>query len=220
MNIEEYCEKYLSMRQRHIERNKSNVSLEKAEEAMKAIGSHIVNPFVIDNANKEVYRDVLTWCLGQEGKLDLQKGLYIYGNTGTGKTLMMAIMSNVSSFYRVGVFDSNGNGWNLMEKKARADEICDDYAEDGDIQRWVGYPSLCIDDLGSEPSETLYMGNRRRVLRSIIEQRADRADRLTCFTSNFPPDSDEIVQMYGQRVRSRLHQMCNIILLPGGDRRI
>ena len=63
------------------------------------------------------------------------------------------------------------------------------------------------------------MGNRRKVLRSIIEQRADRADRMTLITSNYPPDAEEIVQIYGYRVMSRIKQMCNVICLPGQDRR-
>lgn len=218
MKIEEYCDKYLSQRLRPIQRIQRDITAKEAGEALLAIGRHLTPDFVIDKDNRKAYTNVLRWCIGKEGELDLLKGIYLYGNTGTGKTLMLSLMLNICRYYKTGFSTATGD-YPLIDKTARADEICDDYAEEGDLTKWVAYPSLCINDLGAEPAETLYMGNRRKVMRSIIEQRADRADRVTLFTSNFPPDSDEIVAMYGHRVRSRLQQMCNVICLPGQDRR-
>lgn len=218
MNINEYCEKYLSQRLRPMQRLNTGITVKEAGETLLAIGRYLTADFTIDKSNHDAYQDALTWCIGKEGKLDLNKGIYIYGNTGTGKTMLLALMLNICRYYGIQFRISNGDHM-LIGKTVRADEICDDYAETGDLSKWVDYPSLCINDLGSEPSETLYMGNRRRVMRSILEQRADRADRMTLISSNFPPDSEEIVQMYGHRVRSRIQQMCNIIFLPGPDRR-
>lgn len=218
MKIEEYCEKYLSQRLRPIQRIQRDIDLKEAGDALLAIGRHLTPDFVIDKDNRKAYTDVLKWCIGKEGSLDLLKGIYLWGDTGTGKTLMLSLMLNISRFYGIGFRTATGE-YPLIDKTARADEICDDYAEEGDLTKWVAYPSLCINDLGAEPDETLYMGNRRKVLRSIIEQRADRADRMTLITSNYPPDAEEIVQIYGYRVMSRIKQMCNVICLPGQDRR-
>lgn len=218
MKIEEYCEKYLSQRLRPIQRIQRDITAKEAGEALLAIGRHLTPDFVIDSDNRKAYTDVLRWCIGKEGELDLLKGIYLYGNTGTGKTLMLSLMLNICRYYKTGFSTANGD-YPLIDKTARADEICDDYAEEGDLTKWVDYPSLCINDLGAEPAETLYMGNRRKVLRSILEQRADRADRITLITSNYPPEAAEMESAYGQRVISRIHQMCNIIQLPGKDRR-
>ncbi len=218
MKIEEYCEKYLSQRLRPIQRIQRDIDIKEAGDALLAIGRHLTPDFVIDKDNRKAYTDVLKWCIGKEGNLDLLKGIYLWGDTGTGKTLMLSLMLNVSRYYGIGFRTATGE-YPLIDKTARADEICDDYAEEGDLTKWVAYPSLCINDLGAEPDETLYMGNRRKVLRSIIEQRADRADRMTLITSNYPPDAEEIVQIYGYRVMSRIKQMCNVICLPGQDRR-
>lgn len=218
MKIEEYCEKYLSQRLRPIQRIQRDIDLKEAGDALLAIGRHLTPDFVIDKDNRKAYTDVLKWCIGKEGSLDLLKGIYLWGDTGTGKTLMLSLMLNISRYYGIGFRTATGE-YPLIDKTARADEICDDYAEEGDLTKWVAYPSLCINDLGAEPDETLYMGNRRKVLRSIIEQRADRADRMTLITSNYPPDAEEIVQIYGYRVMSRIKQMCNVICLPGQDRR-
>lgn len=218
MKIEEYCEKYLSQRLRPIQRIQPDITAKEAGDAIFSIGRHLTPDFVIDEDNRKAYNDVLKWCIGKEGNLNLLKGIYLWGDTGTGKTLMLSLMLNLCRYYKIGFRIATGE-YPLIDKTARADEICDDYAEEGDLTKWVAYPSLCINDLGAEPDETLYMGNRRRVMRSIIEQRADRADRVTLFTSNFPPNSEEIVQMYGHRVMSRIKQMCNVICLPGQDRR-
>ena len=90
-------------------------------------------------------------------------------------------------------------------------------AEEGDLTPWKEEISLCIQDLGNEPSEVMYMGNRRRVLRSVLEARGDMYDRLTLISSNFPPE--RLGEVYGQRVASRIRQMCNPIYLGGSDRR-
>ena len=217
-SIEEYIKTHMPLGQRPLKRNPVEVDMEEAWGAVNTIGKYLTPDFVIDNDNRKAYTDVLRWCIGKEGNLDPNKGLYLYGNTGTGKTMMMAIIRILCNYYRAG-FTYADRGSYLIDKTARADEICDDYAEEGELSQWVKYPSLCINDLGSEPAETVYMGNRRRVLRSILEQRADRADRMTIITSNFPPDSDDFVQMYGHRVRSRIQQMCNVVFLDGPDRR-
>lgn len=221
MNITEYCEKFMSNRERPIQRRVwDDVDFQEARSAVYIIGKHLEPAFSIDDYNRAEYSSILKWALGNKGELDPCKGLYLYGNTGTGKTMLVTIMRHISRYYGTGlVNECDVNVSYLIDKTARADEICDDYAETGDISQWVKYPSLCINDLGSEPAETVYMGNRRRVLRSILEQRADRADRMTIITSNFPPDSDDFVQMYGHRVRSRIQQMCNVVFLDGPDRR-
>lgn len=204
--------------QRPLRRTEVEVDIEEAWGAVMTIGRYLTPDFTIDKNNQHTYNAVLRWALNVEGELDPNKGLYLYGNTGTGKTMMMTIIRILCGYYQSG-FTFTNNGSYLIEKTVRADEICDDYADEGDLSQWVKYPSLCINDLGSEPAETVYMGNRRRVLRSILEQRADRADRMTIITSNFPPDSDDFVQMYGHRVRSRIQQMCNVVFLDGPDRR-
>jgi DNA replication protein DnaC len=78
---------------------------------------------------------------------------------------------------------------------------------------------LCVDDFGSEPTESAYMGNRLEVMRCIIENRGDRRDRLTHIISNLPPGSKQLKEKYGDRVQSRLFEMCNYFELRGQDRR-
>ena len=79
---------------------------------------------------------------------------------------------------------------------------------------------LAVQDFGSEPAESAYMGNKINVMKAIVEYRGDRADMITHFTSNLSLTGTRIGDMYGDRVSSRLRQMCNVYILKGKDRRI
>ena len=113
--------------------------------------------------------------------------------------------------------EANGTPISLAWRSRRADDISEAYAREGDISPWKNEPLLCIQDLGSEPGETIYMGNRRRVIGSIIEARGDMYNCITLVSSNIR--INKVAELYGPRVYSRLIQMCNIITLNGPDRR-
>jgi DNA replication protein DnaC len=78
---------------------------------------------------------------------------------------------------------------------------------------------LGIQDLGAEPAESLYMGNRAHVLRQILEYRGDFSDKLTLITSNLPINHQLFADRYHVRVSSRLNEMCNYFEIRGKDRR-
>ena len=80
-------------------------------------------------------------------------------------------------------------------------------------------PMLGIQDLGSEPQESLYMGNRVDVVRQLIEHRGDKTDEMTLITSNLKINGERLVNRYGDRVASRLVEMCNYFEIKGKDRR-
>ena len=96
--------------------------------------------------------------------------------------------------------------------------ICDAYARAGSLVYYQSMRIIGIQDLGSEPRETLYMGNRKEVMREFLELRGDTPGRLTIITSNF--NYATIRKAYGDRVWSRLHQMCNYVELVGDDMRL
>ena len=78
---------------------------------------------------------------------------------------------------------------------------------------------LGIQDLGNEPQESLYMGNRLDVVRNLIEYRGDKQDEMTFITSNLRINGDILIDRYGDRVASRLVEMCNYFEIKGKDRR-
>jgi len=71
--------------------------------------------------------------------------------------------------------------------------------------------SYCFDDLGTE-DEVRHYGSVTNVLGQIILMRYELFQSrkvMTHFTSNLT--SDQIGNHYGERVRSRLREMCNWI---------
>ena len=195
---------------------------------LKAIGDNMLpGKFSIDPDNSYVYENVRKWVDADPnfealdpmtmtyGKGDINKGIYIAGPTGTGKTLLFEVMRRYASSLYLKI-NINGREKNLDWKGFRSDEICMYVVKTGDIDALVDIPVLCINDVGSEPKESLYMGNRIEVMRTILERRGDNHDRcLTLITSNLRMDG----LPYGSRVESRLMEMCNYFELKGKDRR-
>lgn len=195
---------------------------------MKAIGEEMLpGRFVMDSDNSYAYENVRRWvdgipgfeCLDPETmtytKGSIFKGIYIAGPTGTGKTFLLDLMLR----YAKGLYlkmKVDGRESNLAWETYRSDEISMEVVKTGDIDRFVRIPVLCINDIGSEPKESLYMGNRVEVIRTILERRGDSHDRcLTLLTSNYRMNN----LPYGSRVESRLSEMCNYFELKGNDRR-
>lgn len=194
---------------------------------MRAIGERLVPDFSIDNMNASVYENVRKWadarpfkCLDPSDPSKVipgnpKKGLYICGPTGSGKSVLVSVIRTyLASLYakiRIGE-QVEPMTW----ESRRADEICVEYAKSGDLAQFLNARILCVHDVGSEQNETMYMGNRVEVIRTILEYRGDRNNLMTILTSN-----DRIIDArYGERVASRLCEMCNYYELTGKDRRI
>lgn len=78
---------------------------------------------------------------------------------------------------------------------------------------------LCLDDLGTEP-DAFHFGNKINVIEGIIQDRYiyfTRFGMRTHMTTNL--NGIEIRDEYGERVASRIRQMCNQFKITGNDRR-
>lgn len=212
----------------------TNITVDDALKVVEAIGKTRNPKFVIDDANKFVYTNFIKWLHGDPtmraidpatGAItigDINKGIYIGGNTGTGKSWCVDIMREYSAaarfFYKMPEGDHDNNyplTWQLL----RAKDYCDEFATTGDIKRYTSRIVLAIQDLGTEPPETIYMGNRENVIRQMLEARGDMVNEITIITSNLKINGDTLVETYGKRVASRLAEMCNYFTLRGEDRR-
>ena len=200
--------------------------------AISALGQSRRTDFVIDDSNRMAYTQALRWVHADNsmdsispwdgrtlrGRLD--KGLYVAGKTGTGKSWMMELLSAYAMAIRTTV-NAGGTIGLLAWQNIRADVICSAVLRGGEeaFENYRTRRVLCIQDLGSEPAEIVFMGTRIDVIRSIIEYRGDRQDLITLFTSNIPLGHKDLSTRYGERVASRLLEMCNYLTLSGTDRR-
>lgn len=139
--------------------------------------------------------------------LNLNKGLLLSGPIGCGKTSLMNLMKYLAP---------TENKFSV--KPCR--DISFEFIQDGYqiIHKYsIGklYESnprtICFDDLGTE-SNLKYFGNECNVMAEIILSRYDLfiSKKLqTHITTNL--SATEIEKQYGNRVRSRLRELCNLI---------
>ncbi|WP_309609874.1 AAA family ATPase [Flavobacterium sp.] len=139
--------------------------------------------------------------------LDLSKGILLSGPVGCGKTTLMTLMRNAAK--------QNNN---FIMKTCR--DISFEFIKEGyqTIQKYSNgnnshseYRNYCFDDLGVE-TNLKYYGNECNVMAEIILSRYDifiSKQIITHITSNL--SATEIETAYGNRVRSRLREMLNLI---------
>lgn len=201
-----------------------------ALEVVRAIGQDRNPGFTIDAENRFTYENLIRWihadpemkCLDPETRQvshgRLNAGIYIAGNTGTGKSWALEIMSAYCLVDNVQVRIGASQRC-LYWRNIHSASICDEYVKNGSIERWKKAHIVGIQDLGAEPEESVYMGNRIGVIRQILEHRGDRSDEITMITSNLPISHKLLTDRYDDRVCSRLAEMCNYFEIKGKDRR-
>lgn len=134
--------------------------------------------------------------------IDPDKGLLLSGPVGCGKTSLVRLMRHLvphQRWYEVIscrniVFGFQHIGYKTIE----------DFGNSG---------SFCFDDLGVEPMGRFY-GNNANVLGEIMLSRYDlflqtKGKIRTHATTNL--NAEELEGLYGERVRSRMRQMFNLV---------
>jgi DNA replication protein DnaC len=146
---------------------------------------------------------------------DVEKGLFLWGNPGTGKTLLSTIiltelivrMTIEGRFLKISrsFFD---------RLRATFTEGSAQYGMASEIEREIAdVDVLVIDDFGVQRNtaweqETLY---------NLVDARYE-AQKFTIFTSNLDPDKT-MRDLFEGRILSRIREMCRIVDLSGPDQR-
>ena len=135
-----------------------------------------------------------------------KQSLLMLGGTGSGKTVLAKAIGRVVAVK------------NLCPYFYDMRRLLDETREGGVLPEWV-YDTkrmLILDDIGTEPNEVQIYGNRYSLINEIIHARYARF-APTIFTSNF--GRDFLTQKYGERAMSRISEMCDIMIVEGGDMR-
>lgn len=165
------------------------------------------NKFVQEE--KEILNNLLYYFLNMDGPYDLNKGLYIYGYYGSGKTKLVQIFFDWSKalyFNHFRIFN-----YKTMIARIRVDGF--------EAMRNINTSDdLCIDDLGfANQSEINYYGNKINTLSDLVYGRYQKYEYFnsrTYYTSNLVIEGNKssIRDIYGDGIAGRIKDSCNVIL--------
>ena len=191
---------------------------------LKKYAEAIYPGFIIDQNNENAITQLIWYFNGDEKFTinnypgDINKGVLLIGKPGTGKSLMMRIFAEYIKFDDL-FFFSEGKRISMQYDIKACNDIVNEFENSGhDVAaNYARRRIICFDDLGEEKKEAVYFGSRENVMQTLIERRYQNSV-ITLATTNFNIDS--LGEMYGARVKSRIYEMFNIMILPGTDRRI
>ncbi|MDR1884272.1 MAG: hypothetical protein LBR26_16050 [Prevotella sp.] len=172
--------------------------------------------FTVDDSNRHIINDMFFYFNGMKGPYSLDKGLWIRGDIGTGKSSII----NLFSLYKKQFFD--GFKIHICSK------VSNDYAINGDLDKYTynekGYPggpvSMCFDELGRETIPANHYGQKLNVMQHIIHIRYSLWQSYgvkTFVTTN--DDAKDVEDKYGLFIRDRAREMFNVVLMTGKSRR-
>ena len=168
--------------------------------------------FKILETDHEIIYKLIAYFLKDEQacyqfNIDLEKGILLTGPIGCGKTSLMNLMKYLTAtehkFFvkpcRDISFEFIQDGYQIIHKYSNG-------------KLYQSEPrTYCFDDLGTE-NNLKYFGNECNVMAEILLSRYDifiSKKILTHITTNL--SATEIEKNYGNRVRSRLREMVNLI---------
>lgn len=162
--------------------------------------------FEIRQDDSEIIYKLLVYAIGDkencaQHNIDLNKGILLLGPVGCGKTSLMTILKPFFSIEQQYVikpsrdvsFEFISNGYQTILKYGKMEK------------------NYYFDDLGAEKS-LKHFGNKCNTMGEILLSRYDLFTQqkiLTHATTNL--NAQELEKLYGNRVRSRLREMFNLI---------
>jgi DNA replication protein DnaC len=178
------------------------------KKGVELYGSHFK---IVENDHPIIFK-LIAYFLKDEPtcfqfNIDLNKGILLSGPVGCGKTSLMNVMKHLTpSDHKFFVkpcrdisFEFIQDGYEIIHKYSKG-------------KLYQSEPkTICFDDLGTE-NNLKYFGNECNVMAEILLSRYElfTSKKIqTHITTNL--SATEIENQYGNRVRSRLREMINLI---------
>lgn len=196
--------------------NLSDNEIENRKRTFLKAALSVIPEFTIDESNRQLVADLFDYFNSIEGRYDLHRGLWLYGDIGTGKSSLMRVFAE---YLRLGF-----NGFKIHI----CDGVSNNYSREGNLDEYthnqygyIGEPVwMCFDELGREAIPANHFGTKLNVMQHILHIRYSlwQSQRLKTFvTTNCDPL--QIETLYGDFIRDRVREMFNVILIEGKSRR-
>ena len=190
----------------------SRYNYEQAAAAIEKRGTELFPDFKFHEEDKPVLQKLLCYFLqddtvATELGINLNKGIILSGPVGCGKTSLISLMR---------FLQPQGN--RFIVKSCR--EVSFEFIQNGyEVIHRYSHRSFynhepqtyCFDDLGTE-NNLKFFGNECNVMAEILLSRYDlfvSRNLITHLTTNL--SASEIEAAYGNRVRSRMRELFNLI---------
>ena len=167
--------------------------------------------FKVNEFNKDILNELFCYINGDSVTLNPKKGIWFYGDIGTGKTTLMKILAESQRL--------QGRGF----KCVHCAELSAKYAANGlDALNESTFNSLIsnnpvergFDELGREQNPSKHFGNELNVMEYIFSMRYELRNTVrTHITTNLNIES--IPKLYNDYIYDRLNEMFNFIELKG-----
>lgn len=167
---------------------------------------HYGEQFMLHPEDKEILYKLIIYAIHdqencEKHNIDLEKGILLTGPVGCGKTTLMHLIKYfmpakqgyILKPAREVAFEFNTHGHEIIQRHSRLNS------------------TYCFDDLGVE-QVMKYYGNDCNVMAEILLSRYDlfvSHKTKTHATTNL--NAGELEKLYGNRVRSRMRKMFNLI---------
>lgn len=175
---------------------------------------------------KPVLNDIVRWCLMLQGRYEPSKGLWLWGDIGTGKSTMLEIIREYCRIVRAPARYRDSDyprqlrqeRWPYGFRITNTSFVAGVYAKEGypGLEGYIANCRQAFDEVGRECIPTGYFGNMENVFQYIIQRRYDlRYGDFTHVTSNLSPD--QIATVYGDHVYDRCIEMFNFVEMEGAS---
>ena len=200
-----------------------DVTLEEKLEFV-AVAKLVCPKYQISDEMKPLLNDIVRWCLMLDGKYDPEKGLWLWGDIGTGKSTMLEIIREYCNRMRPPAHyrerdcprKMRTDTWKYSFRITNASYVAGMFAKEGypGIEEYISSCRQAFDEVGRECIPTGYFGNMENVFQYIFQRRYDlRHGDFTHVTSNLSPE--QIGTVYGDHIYDRCFEMFNFVEMSG-----
>lgn len=172
---------------------------------------------VVTDGMKEILPELCNYFTSNSSRLDSRKGIYLWGPVGCGKTTIIKAFQLVLLSMKASKLRFKINScYEIYSEIIGSEKI--------DLGRFYS-DDRCFDDIGYNPPQLKHFGNSVAPMEMILSHRYRKYQeqgQLTHCTSNLPFEKKgglDLANRYDNRLKSRLHQMFNFVLLKGPDLR-